>query len=72
MNISTKVRLRLNDRARHELPVLLNLTGEVPQVGEVINVQVPDRTVRARVTNTSAPLCRGEAITYCVFATEVD
>ena len=65
-----KIRLRLAGRKVYEQPVSLSLNGQFPSVGDLIEVPLLDRRVRAHVTATSAPICRDRDIPYIVFASE--
>ena len=65
-----KIRLRLAGRKVYEQPISLSLDGQFPSVGDLIEVPLSDRRVRAQVTGTSAPICRDQDITYIVFASE--
>jgi len=65
-----KIRLRLAGRRGYEPPVSLSLGDQLPHIGDVIDVPLADRRVRAQVTATSAPICRGPIVMYIVFANE--
>jgi hypothetical protein len=71
MSAEAKVRVRLTGRSRHEFPVPVNLGDRLPHIGEIIEVPILGRIVPALVTETTSPICRGETIAYCVFASEV-
>jgi hypothetical protein len=65
-----KIRLRLAGSRVYEQPVSMSLDGQFPRVGDLIEVPLANRRVRAQVTATSAPICRDQLITYFVFASE--
>ncbi len=67
---SVKVRVRLAGRRGYEPPVSLPLGDQLPHIGDVIDVPLADRKVRAEVTATSPPICRGPLVIYFVFASE--
>ena len=67
---SVQLRLRLAGHRGYEPPISLP-PGDLPHIGELIEVPLPDRIVRAQVTSTTPPICRGgDVVTYLVFATE--
>ena len=56
----------------HELPVLMDLGGQVPQIGDILEVPMLSRIIRARVSYalpTTTP--RGLAVIHDVYANEV-
>ena len=68
-----KVRLQLAGRRIYEQPIPLTLQGRLPKVGDLIEVAIAGRMVRAQVTSTSSPICRGDdLVTYLLFAREAE
>jgi len=65
-----RIRLRLAGRRVYEQPITISPGGQFPRVGDLIEVPLADRRVRAQVTATSAPICRDHLITYVIFASE--
>ena len=55
-----RLRVRLAGRRGYEQPVSWD---QLPRIGDVIEVRLADRKVRAEVTATSPPICRGPFVT---------
>jgi hypothetical protein len=66
-----KARVKLTGRRLHEQPVPLAKSDCLPRIGDYIEVPLADRVVRACVTLTTPPMCRGsDSIEYVVYASE--
>lgn len=68
-----KVRVRLAGSKVYERPVSLPLGEHLPHIGDLIEVSLLYRVVRAQVTSVSPPICRGGAqVEYYVYASEIE
>ncbi len=66
-----KARVKLTGHKLHEHPVSLTQCDRLPHIGDVIEVPLADRVVRACVTLTTPPMCRSnDSIEYVVYASE--
>jgi hypothetical protein len=66
------IRLRLRGTHGYEAPIVKPLECALPHIGDVIEVLVDDRAIKARVTETTPPICRAGRLAYVAFASEVD
>ena len=66
------IRLQLAGRVGYAAPVTTQLNCALPHIGDVVEVHVDDRVVRARVTGTTPPICRAGPVAYVAFASEID
>jgi hypothetical protein len=57
-----QIRVRLAGCGRYEHASSFELRDQVPHIGDVIEVPLADRMVRAQVVSASPPICRGEDI----------
>ena len=72
MHDAFRVRLKLTGWPDYLPPVEMDSSGRVPVMGEVIDVRVGGRTVRARVTNIHSPASRtGAGVVHDVYADEI-
>jgi hypothetical protein len=68
-----QIRVRLAGCRRYEHAASFELRDQVPHIGDVIEVPLADRVVRAQVISTSPPICRGDDIvTYLLYANEAE
>lgn len=72
MSMILRARVKLTGHNVHEQAVPLAPGGRLPHIGDVIAIPLGDRVVRACVTLTTPPMCRGnDSIMYVVYASEV-
>ncbi len=55
----------------HEPPVTMDLGGRLPQVGDVIEVPIGGRPIRARVTQIHSPERQTRGAVHDVYADEI-
>jgi len=66
------IRLRLTGALSYEAPIVKPLECALPGIGDVVEVLVDDRVIKARVTETTSPICRAGRVAYIAFASEID
>jgi len=65
------VHVKLIGESVHELPVLMDLAGRIPEIGDILEVPMLQRSVRVRVAYVLPGIPRGLAVIHDVYANEV-
>ena len=72
MHDAFRVHVRLAGRPLHEPPVLMDLGGHLPSIGQMIEVPIGSRAILARVAYTQRQAYRaGSGIVHDVYAEEI-
>ena len=66
------VHVKLIGQSVHELPVLMDLGGRVPEIGDFLEIPMLNRVIRARVAYLLPATYRGLAVIHDVYTNEVE
>ena len=73
MHDTFRVHVKLAGHPLHEPPVLMDLSGHLPTIGQIIQVPIGSRVIRARIAYTQRQAYRaGSGIVHDVYANEIE